>query len=54
LPMVLGNPFSKTNLYIDYTKKYASPTNNLHAEGFLTIGVSLNLYDNWFFKRKFE
>ena len=54
LPVILGNPFSKTNLYIDYSKKYASPTNNLHAEGFLTIGVSLNLYDNWFFKRKYE
>jgi hypothetical protein len=54
LPTLQGNPYSKMNLYIDYTKKYASPANNLHTEGLLTMGVSLNLYDFWFLKRKYN
>jgi len=54
LPIIQGNPFSKMNMYIDYTKQYASPANNLHAEGFLTVGVSLNLYDWWFVKKKYD
>jgi hypothetical protein len=49
-----GNPFSKTNLYLDYTRKTGSAVNNLHNEGYLTVGLSLNLYDFWFIKRKYE
>jgi hypothetical protein len=54
LPIIQGNPYSKMNLYIDYTKQYASPANNLHPEGFLTMGISLNLYDWWFVKKKYD
>ena len=46
--------FSKTNLYFDYTRKTGSSANNIHTEDFLTIGLSLNLYDFWFMKRKYD
>jgi hypothetical protein len=49
-----GNPFSKINVYFDYTKKTGSLSNDLHNEGYFTMGFSLNLYDFWFLKRKFE
>ena len=45
---------SKVNLYIDYTRKYGSASSSLHSEDYLTIGISLNLYDWWFVKRKYE
>jgi hypothetical protein len=45
---------SKTNLYIDWTHKYGSMTNGLTTENWLTIGASINLYDFWFQKRKYD
>jgi hypothetical protein len=45
---------SKVNLYIDYTRKYGSASSSLHSEDYLTIGISLNLYDFWFGKRKYD
>ncbi len=45
---------SETNVFFDYSRKYGSPVNNLHAENFYTIGISLNLYDWWFVKRKYD
>jgi hypothetical protein len=51
LPMLL---YSKTNLYFDFTSKVGSAASNLHTENYLTIGISLNLYDNWFLKRKYN
>jgi hypothetical protein len=51
LPIIQGNPFSKTNLYIDFTRKTGI---NLHSESYLSIGISLNLYDFWFKKRKYD
>ena len=47
-------PFSKTNVFFDFTRKYGTPGGNLHTENYFTMGVSLNLYDYWFFKRKYE
>jgi len=49
-----GNPFSKVNVYVDYSRKTGSLANDLHNEGYITVGFSLNLYDFWFLKRKFE
>jgi hypothetical protein len=54
LPTIQGNPFSKMNLYIDFTRKNGSTASNLHTEDYLTLGISLNLYDYWFLKRKFD
>jgi len=46
---------SKANLFFDFTRKTASLSNNLHREDYLTMGISLNLYDDrWFFKRKYD
>lgn len=42
------------NLYLDFTRKTGSLANSLHKEDYLTIGLSLNLYDNWFLKKKYE
>lgn len=53
LPM--RRSLSKTNLFFDFTRKYGSPGSNLHTENYYTMGVSLNLYDPfWFIKRKYE
>jgi hypothetical protein len=45
---------SKVNLFIDYTRKSGSGVNNFYIENYYTMGVSLNLYDFWFLKRKYE
>ena len=53
----LGLPmrtYSKINLYLDFTKKTGSLSNSLHKENYITMGLSLNLYDFWFVKRKYE
>lgn len=52
LPM--RRSLSKTNLFIDYTKKSGSSSGSLHSENYLTVGISLNLYDFWFIKRKYD
>lgn len=46
--------FSRTNVFFDYTKYDGSGVGSVHIEKFYTMGVSLNLYDFWFMKRKFE
>jgi hypothetical protein len=48
LPM---RTYSKTNLFIDFTRRMG---HNLPNEDFLSMGISLNLYDFWFMKRKFD
>lgn len=45
---------SKTNLFFDFTRKSGSAVNNLHTQNYYTFGISLNLYDNWFIKRKYD
>ena len=53
LPM--RRSLSKTNLFFDFTRKTGSTVNNLHTENYYTMGISLNLYDNfWFIKRKYD
>jgi hypothetical protein len=52
LPM--RRTFSKTNLFFDFTRKTGSIVNNLHNENYYTMGISLNLYDFWFIKRKYD
>ena len=47
--------FSKTNLFFDFTRKSGSALNNLHIENYYTVGISLNLYDPyWFRKQKYD
>jgi hypothetical protein len=45
---------SKTNVFFDFTRKYGSPGSILPAENYYTMGISLNLYDFWFIKRKYD
>ncbi len=45
---------SKVNLFFDYTRRSGSSTNGLHTEHYFTVGVSLNLYDWWFLKQKYQ
>ena len=52
LPM-LGT-ISKANLYFDYTKRHGPSASNLPVENVYSIGLSLNMYDYWFLKRKYD
>jgi hypothetical protein len=45
---------SKANLFIDYTKKHGPAGSVLHREDYITMGISLNFYDFWFVKRKYD
>jgi hypothetical protein len=45
---------SKANLFIDYTRKTGSAGSFLPVENYYTMGISMNLYDFWFVKRKYE
>ncbi|MCX6333260.1 MAG: hypothetical protein NT092_03050 [Bacteroidia bacterium] len=49
-----ANFYSKIDFYIDYTRKSLTGAPFIHDENYFTIGLSLNLYDNWFFKRKYD
>ena len=51
LPQKLG---TKTNLFVDFTRRMGSATNSFHSEDYLTAGISINFYDFWFVKRKYE
>lgn len=45
---------SRTNVFLDFTRKSYSGTTFSHYENYITMGVSLNLYDWWFVKRKYD
>jgi len=53
IPMKRGS-LAKANIFIDYTRKKGSVSNGLHMEHYLTTGASINLYDFWFVKRKYD
>ncbi len=45
---------SKVNLFFDYSRKSGSGVSALHCENIFTVGASLNMYDFWFLKRKYD
>jgi hypothetical protein len=45
---------SKTNFYIDFTRKSGPSGSLIHKENYITMGVSLNFYDFWFIKQKYN
>lgn len=49
-----SSSLSRTNLFIDYTRKYGPSYGNLPTQDYFTIGISLNFYDFWFRKLKYE
>jgi hypothetical protein len=54
IPLRRTVSLSKANLFVDYTRRSGSSTNGLHTENYFTVGASVNLYDWWFMKRKYE
>lgn len=54
LGVPLRRTYSRVNFYFDYTRKSGSGTDILHIEDFYTMGVSLNLHDFWFIKRRYD
>jgi len=50
----LRKTYSKANLFLDYTRKTGISSGSLRREDYMTMGISLNLYDEWFKKRKYE
>jgi hypothetical protein len=50
----LRRTFSKTNIFFDFTRKSLETTAYSHYENYFTMGASLNFYDFWFVKRKYE
>lgn len=44
----------KVNLFLDFTRKSGSLSNSLHSEDYVTAGISFNLFDSWFNKRKYD
>jgi hypothetical protein len=54
IPLRRTVSLSKANLFVDYAKRSGSFANGLHDENYFTVGASINLYDWWFMKRKYE
>jgi hypothetical protein len=50
----LRHSYSKVNLFFDFTNKSLATTSGTHNENFYTLGISLNLWDLWFMKRKYD
>ena len=45
---------SMINIFLGYGTRKGSFKNNLHKENYFDFGISFNLYDNWFEKRKYK
>ena len=47
---------SRTNFFFDYTRFNGAGSDAVteHIEKYYTMGISLNLYDFWFYKRKYD
>lgn len=54
LGLPMRRSYSRTNIFFDYTRKSGSGSSIVHVEDIYTMGISLNLYDNWFIKRKYN
>ncbi len=52
--MLMARSWSKLNLYFDYNSRGGSLNNGLHRENCFSLGLSLNLYDYWFIKAKYD
>ena len=54
IPLRRMYTISRVNLFVDYTQKSGSKDPRLHTENIIIIGGSLNFYDFWFFKRRYN
>ncbi|HVN59069.1 MAG TPA: hypothetical protein VMT63_12270 [Bacteroidales bacterium] len=48
-----SNSYSRANIYFDFTRREGDPSRGLINENIFTIGLSLNLFDFWFIKKKY-
>jgi hypothetical protein len=46
--------YSKVNFFIDYTRRSVERSTYHHYEDYFTVGLSLNMYDIWFVKQKYN
>ncbi len=53
LGIPMRRSFSKANFFIDYTRRSGSGS-SMHTENYFSMGASLNLYDQWFQKRRYN
>ncbi len=49
-----GLPASQANLFFDFTKRNGDISKGMYNENIFSVGISLNLYDWWFVKRKYD
>jgi hypothetical protein len=49
-----NSSLSKTNIYFDFTRKKGDAAQGLFNENYYTVGLSLNMYDFWFLKKKYD
>ena len=53
LGLPMRRTFSKANLFFDYTRRSGSGS-LMHTENYFSVGASLNLYDFWFEKQRYQ
>jgi len=49
-----GSPASQANLFFDFTRRKGDISKGMYNENIISVGFSLNLYDWWFVKRKYD
>ncbi len=54
LGLPMRRSYSRTNLFFDYTRRNGPGGSLMHFENYFSMGASLNLWDAWFMKRKYE
>jgi hypothetical protein len=54
LGIPMRRSLSKTNLFLDFTRKSYESGTVTHFENYFTMGVSINLYAFWFIKQKYD
>ena len=54
LAIRLRNSNSRATIYFDYTKRQGDLSKGLPNENIYSLGLSLNFYDFWFIKKKFD
>jgi hypothetical protein len=52
--MMLRKTPSKVNVFFDFTRKSLAATSLSHYENYFTMGASINFYNIWFVKHKYE
>ncbi|MCU0457181.1 MAG: hypothetical protein MUE74_12850 [Bacteroidales bacterium] len=54
LGVPMRRSYSKTNFFADYTRKNIADQPFTHTENYFSFGISINMYDFWFIKRRYE